>query len=128
MICKELLNLRSCDWIGRDCLHLYRSCGKIGDMGASDLLGRIGGEEVAALLIDVSAAAGLQVAERLRKSVQTLASCTEDERRVELTASIGLTKRQYKEESLAQLMKRADTAMYQAKAAGRNRIATDPTV
>jgi len=94
----------------------------------SDLLGRIGGEEFAALLIDVSEETGLQVAERLRKSVQTLASYTEDRRRIELTVSIGLAKRQYKEETLAQLMKRADTAMYQAKAAGRNRIATDPAV
>jgi diguanylate cyclase (GGDEF)-like protein len=94
----------------------------------SDLLGRIGGEEFAALLIDVSEAAGLQVADRLRKSVQTLASYTEDGRRIELTVSIGLAKRQYKEETLAQLMKRADTAMYQAKAAGRNRIATNPSV
>lgn len=90
---------------------------------SSDLLGRIGGEEFAALLIEVSEAAGLQAAERLRKSVQNMAIFTEDGRRIELTVSIGLAKRQYIEETLSQLMKRADAAMYQAKTAGRNQTA-----
>jgi len=44
------------------------------------------------------------------------------EKRIEVTISIGLSTLERKGESVADVLKRADTALYRAKNDGRNRV------
>jgi diguanylate cyclase (GGDEF)-like protein len=81
-----------------------------------DCLGRFGGEEFVVLLPETAKEVALQVAERIRASVQSHpadAACT---------VSIGVATSQAGTETLDQLIARADSALYRAKAAGRNCI------
>mgnify|MGYP002713099944 CR=1 FL=1 len=86
----------------------------------SDLLFRYGGEEFVVLLSNTAAAGALQVAERIRAQlVKHSAEC--GDYRLAVTASLGVA--QLKDgESGMELLDRADTAMYRAKHAGRNRV------
>jgi diguanylate cyclase (GGDEF)-like protein len=83
-----------------------------------DYFARIGGEEFAALLPDADRSAALQVAERLRS---TLAIESSKHGGVPYTVSIGLAVLR-DTDSFHELMRRADAALYQAKASGRNQV------
>jgi diguanylate cyclase (GGDEF)-like protein len=74
-----------------------------------DLLARLGGEEFGLLLLGCDAAQATEVIERLRGAVYGDRTC-----------SAGFAVRQAGESSDA-VMKRADEALYEAKAAGRDR-------
>lgn len=93
-----------------------------------DLLGRLGGEEFAAILPETDLQQAQQVAERVRNSVQALSFTSADGSRVRLTLSIGVAARREGELRLEDLLARADRALYRAKAGGRNRteIAASP--
>jgi diguanylate cyclase (GGDEF)-like protein len=86
-----------------------------------DLLGRIGGEEFLAILPNTTLDRALDVAERLRHRVESLelADLPTDLR---ATISIGVAQMHASEEDAADLTRRADMALYQAKAQGRNRV------
>ncbi|MFP4155163.1 MAG: diguanylate cyclase [Halothiobacillaceae bacterium] len=86
-----------------------------------DLLGRLGGEEFALMLPDARPEGGLQFAERLRQAIQSRPAVHED-RRIEITVSIGLTEFSIDDQSGEQALIRADRALYRAKRAGRNQI------
>ncbi|MCW2967841.1 MAG: sensor diguanylate cyclase, partial [Solirubrobacteraceae bacterium] len=75
-----------------------------------DLLARLGGDEFGVLLPGCSPADALGLAERLRAATQ------------EATASIGVACWE-PGEAVDDLMGRADAALYEAKAAGRDRVA-----
>ena len=89
---------------------------------AMDTLGRTGGEEFAVLLPETTLAESLGVAERMRG---TVAGCTMagSQGPFRITVSIGVAQLE-PEESFAALMARADLLLYEAKRAGRNRVAT----
>ncbi|WP_243434521.1 diguanylate cyclase [Pseudomonas sp. 30_B] len=91
-----------------------------------DLLGRLGGEEFAAILPETAPEQALQVAERLRNAVQALSFSTEDNSRLRLTMSIGVAECLPGEVRLEDLLARADRALYRAKAGGRNRTEQAP--
>ena len=63
------------------------------------------------------------VAERLRRSIagETFA-INESAKRIDVTISIGLSSLERKGEPVADVLKRADKALYRAKAKGRNRV------
>ncbi len=84
---------------------------------AVDVLARWGGEEFVLLLPHCGAAEALQVAEKLRALVAESPFPVAGW----VTASFGLAQWQPKE-SLDTWLKRADDALYAAKAAGRNRV------
>ncbi len=86
----------------------------------TDILGRIGGEEFAAVLPQSDTDSALQIAERLRLCIEELEFLTNGDR-LTLSASIGLATL-HDGESLDQLMARADELLYQAKNSGRNRV------
>ena len=88
-----------------------------------DSIGRIGGEEFLVLLPGASASKAVEVAERLRKAVLQ-APATALDPALNLSISLGAATRQPGEASLQGLINRADTALYQAKAAGRNQTVT----
>jgi diguanylate cyclase (GGDEF)-like protein len=85
----------------------------------SDLSGRIGGEEFAALL-PCCLEEGVIVAERVREAFE-LSGVVVDEAPVETTVSIGVAGGPAGTE-LEVLLAAADTALYQAKRGGRNRV------
>ncbi|MGC2854310.1 diguanylate cyclase [Novispirillum sp. DQ9] len=88
----------------------------------SDVSGRLGGEEFAALLPHTSAAAARVVAERIRADIEGGDIALEDGGALILTISIGVATAM-PGEGLGSLLARADTALYAAKRGGRNRVA-----
>jgi diguanylate cyclase (GGDEF)-like protein/PAS domain S-box-containing protein len=88
-----------------------------------DIIGRVGGEEFAILLPETDKTKALEVAERLRIQIaSTKVSPTSGRLPLSFTVSIGLTTLSSKEDVLDVLLSRADNALYEAKAAGRNRV------
>lgn len=87
----------------------------------SDLFYRLGGEEFAAILTHTSPEHGRQAAERLRKDLKRLIVTTASGQ-VGFTVSIGVASLVEADLSLEQIMKKADNALYAAKAQGRNRV------
>lgn len=88
----------------------------------SDLVGRVGGEEFAILLIETDCRTSLQVAERLRQVIEEDEFYTDQGDRIVLTVSIGVSERQDQTQSFASLMVQADKALYEAKRNGRNKV------
>ena len=88
------------------------------EIRGSDMFARYGGEEFIVFLDDLNLEAGAQVAERMRYIVATHNNWPEE---VKLTISIGAAEF-HKEESLDGLIKKADIALYRAKALGRNQV------
>lgn len=86
-----------------------------------DLTGRLGGEEFAVLLTESTEEIGYQVAERIRQSIQAL-SFLSDNHSFTITVSVGVAYYSHSDFDKAELLKRADKALYQAKADGRNRV------
>ena len=88
-----------------------------------DLVARLGGEEFAVVLVDVSAAAAAEQAEAIRANVQALQASGAERVRRQVTVSIGLSTRDANQQKpLSVLMEEADAAVYRAKATGRNRV------
>lgn len=84
----------------------------------SDLVARYGGEEFCVLLRDVEEPEARLIAERLRASIAEL-SIDVDGRPLRITASIGLASL---DGDLGTAMRKADAALYRAKALGRNQV------
>ena len=91
----------------------------VSNLRISDLSGRVGGEEFAALLA-CSLAEGVIVAERVREAFEASGIVCE-EGPVDTTVSIGVAGGPAGTE-LEVLLASADTALYQAKRSGRNRV------
>lgn len=91
----------------------------VSNLRISDLSGRIGGEEFAALL-PCSLEEGVLVAERVREAFESSGIVCE-EGAVDTTVSIGVAGGPAGTE-LEVLLASADTALYQAKRSGRNRV------
>jgi diguanylate cyclase (GGDEF)-like protein len=90
-----------------------------------DLFGRLGGEEFAGLLVNVSMAEALQAAERLRQAFEVMRVPGLD---VKPTVSVGVAMTTEAGRDLTALLATADRALYRAKADGRNRVARAPLV
>jgi diguanylate cyclase (GGDEF)-like protein len=103
---------------GDEILKLF-SAVVVNNLRITDLSGRIGGEEFAALL-PCPLEEGVIVAERVRECFQT-AGIVCDEGAVDTTVSIGVAGGPAGTE-LEVLLAAADTALYQAKRGGRNRV------
>jgi two-component system, cell cycle response regulator len=88
-----------------------------------DLACRYGGEEFIIVMPETDLHVASLVAERLRRSIAGESfSINKGAKRIEVTISIGLTTLERKGEAVADVLKRADTALYRAKHDGRNRV------
>jgi diguanylate cyclase (GGDEF)-like protein len=86
-----------------------------------DLIGRFGGDEFILLLVETNAADALGVAERIRQHVADTPVDTE-KGPLNMTVSMGLAHLGVDLLDLVALISSADTALYQAKNNGRNRV------
>jgi len=86
-----------------------------------DILARYGGEEFAALLPGVDNKGARKTAERWRKAVQR-ASLKLHEKTFAVTISIGCASYPHDAGSKAELIQKADQALYSAKESGRNQV------
>jgi diguanylate cyclase (GGDEF)-like protein len=116
------INDRSGHAVGDSVLAIFAEAARK-SMRGSDLIGRMGGEEFAAILVETSRDKASEVAERIRASFAHMAQEV-DGHRVEATVSIGLVHCLERTLDIADLLTRADHALYYAKERGRNRIET----
>ncbi len=87
----------------------------------SDTLGRLGGEEFAALLPETGAETADMAAERVRHAVAGL-TVKSGGAALSVTVSIGVATTNFAEDDLPSVMANADAAMYRAKSGGRNKV------
>jgi two-component system cell cycle response regulator len=88
-----------------------------------DVACRTGGEEFVIVLPETSMPAACSIAERLRKTIsESPFDLDLPSGPFQLTVSIGLSSLDAVAETPAQLLKRADIALYEAKRSGRNRV------
>jgi diguanylate cyclase (GGDEF)-like protein len=90
-------------------------------MRGSDLIGRLGGEEFAAILVETGRDKASEVAERIRASFAQMAQEV-DGHPVRATVSIGLVHCLERTLEISELLTQADHALYYAKERGRNRV------
>jgi len=96
-----------------------------------DILGRWGGEEFVVLLPSASSDAAMMVGERARANIErsTLRVPSANIRgrfdTIALTASVGVATYRLPPDRINDMLHRADKALYDAKAAGRNRVVRD---
>ncbi len=89
-----------------------------------DLTARYGGEEFLVVLPDTGTEGALAAAELVRRRVAASQLPLSDDETLQLTVSIGVATLQ-DDESIPNLIDRADRALYQAKHQGRNQVCGD---
>jgi two-component system cell cycle response regulator len=87
-----------------------------------DFLARYGGEEFAIILPEIDHARAMVMGEKVRKLVEVEEFVFEDTH-MPTTVSVGVATVDDSITEAAELIKRADTNLYEAKSAGRNRVA-----
>jgi diguanylate cyclase (GGDEF)-like protein len=90
----------------------------------ADVAARYGGEEFVAYLPETDGAGAVQVAERIRMSVETTEFAL-DGQTARATISVGIALFPAHGRHLRELVSRADRALYRAKEEGRNRVCLD---
>jgi diguanylate cyclase (GGDEF)-like protein len=86
-----------------------------------DLAARMGGEEFCIVMPDSSPRASAVVADRIRAQIEATIVQTANGP-IRATVSAGIAVRSAELETLQSLLNRADAALYEAKASGRNRV------
>jgi len=92
-----------------------------GALAQGQVFGRVGGEEFAVLWPDVELSAMRELAERLRGAVESTEFAFEGTK-IPVTLSLGVADRAPGGEKAEAFFERADTRLYEAKRAGRNRV------
>jgi diguanylate cyclase (GGDEF)-like protein len=105
--------------VGDDCLRSVALC-LMRELRTPDLLARLGGEEFAVLLTDITLQDALALADRLRRAVEQTAFPVGSETAT-ITVSVGLATMPPNPHPEA-LFAAADEALYRAKSLGRNRV------
>jgi diguanylate cyclase (GGDEF)-like protein len=109
---------------GDDCIKRVGRTLAANVLRSEDLIARWGGDEFAVVLHNIDLDDAIHVAERIRRAVAELAVLTHGGVESALTVSIGVAAF-LPGEATSELVRRADEALYRAKADGRNRVAFD---
>jgi diguanylate cyclase (GGDEF)-like protein len=92
------------------------------DQRSTDIVGRIGGDELAILLPETDEVQAIAVAERIANKIKSEAVVTE-RGSLKITVSVGVAEASLSMSGAAALLDSADQALYMAKLAGRNCVA-----
>lgn len=88
-----------------------------------DVIGRMGGEEFAVLLPETPGTYAIEAAERIRQALEEAAVIIEQHSTpLRFTVSIGVTTISNHETTVDKMLQEADTALYQAKNTGKNKV------
>jgi len=87
----------------------------------TDVIGRLGGEEFAITMLHTGLPEAIQAVERLRISVEKNSIVT-DKGNINVTISAGVVQLTGVAQSISDLLKSADEALYEAKNGGRNKV------
>ena len=87
-----------------------------------DIVARFGGEEFIVFLPETQLKEAFSVAERIRSNIMEYPIEINEEVKVPITVSAGVSTSQNKDIILHELIKEADKALYLAKNSGRNRV------
>lgn len=93
------------------------------NMRSFDFLGRWGGEEFMAVIVNVEEEGLMTIAHRLRHLIET-SSLRKTNGDLRVTISIGATAA-HPEDTIDSITRRVDQLLYETKTAGRNRVAVD---
>lgn len=85
-----------------------------------DTPARYGGEELAMILPETDGDGAFQLAERVRRGIEELVISTPEDGQLRVTASFGAATQPGRGADAQELLEAADTALYEAKAAGKN--------
>jgi len=88
---------------------------------SNDLAARMGGEEFCIIMPDSNLKSSVIVADRIRSQIE-MTSVQTTGGPIRATVSAGIAIRTLEPETLQSLLNRADAALYEAKASGRNRV------
>ena len=102
------------------CSNTIQNC-----LRTNDLLGRLGGEEFAILLLGMNQEQTFQLAENIREKVSQQPIYLTDNHAIFIKVSIGVSFFDSgRTNSIEQLLKEADQALYRAKRLGRNNVSS----
>ncbi|NVN90308.1 MAG: diguanylate cyclase [Desulfuromonadales bacterium] len=87
-----------------------------------DIVGRMGGEEFAIMLVETGLEQAMHVAQRLCATIAETTIVSQTGIRMQVTISLGVTGLHDRDINFAGLLKEADMALYGAKQSGRNRV------
>lgn len=93
-----------------------------GTLRKSDIFGRLGGEEFAAVLPNTSNRGALKAAENIRFEIENSEFVTAKNEKIKFTVSIGVAMLHPSDTDLESILHRSDLALYEAKRNGRNRV------
>ncbi len=93
----------------------------------SDVVGRYGGEEFAALVEDLSQEEALRLVDRLRRDFEAMEHRSLSGESFHVTFSAGLAAWENRSDTIDAWKSRADQALYEAKRSGRNKVVLGPS-
>jgi diguanylate cyclase (GGDEF)-like protein len=91
------------------------------NLRASDIVGRLGGEEFSIVLPNTDQAGAIDTAEKLRRAME-MNEINLEARSIKTTASFGVASLHSVAKDIETLLELADKALYQSKSEGRNRV------
>lgn len=110
---------------GDEALRVFtRACQ--GLLRETDIFGRLGGEEFAALLPGTDLDQARVVADRMLEAIRALVVTVEDQPPFGFTVSLGMTEITDPSETIEKALSRADEALYRSKSEGRDRLTIEP--
>lgn len=104
------------DYVLRETCRIAKAC-----VRKDDVVGRLGGEEFVVVLPNADSIAGVELAERIRGSVETHAFSF-DGKSLRQTVSMGVAQARVDMEHYLTLLNEADRFLYESKRSGRNRV------
>lgn len=102
---------------------------KVSEIGMSlmrdaDLMARVGGEEFAVIMANTSLSEAISIAERMQKSIAKADLLVNDKEVLQFSLSFGVAFADDHVQSVSELLKCADSALYSAKRTGKNKISS----
>lgn len=94
----------------------------INNLRSSDIAARYGGEEMVIILPETSKEGAVDAAQRIKRDIQEHPFPGSRGKEVRITVSLGVSIYPDDADSVKELIRKADQALYQAKREGRNRV------